>query len=83
MLITLKKTETTANVDIQLVFFLALRDMNLSNNKFHELPKGEFILLPHIMSNPLHPNISMHILLTFPWMLIRRICLTIKSFFSW
>ena len=43
MLITLKKTETTANVDIQLVFFLALRDMNLSNNKFHELPKGEFI----------------------------------------
>ena len=34
--------------------------------------------------NPLHPNISMHILhtvlYTFPKMLTRRICLTIKSF---
>ena len=37
--------------------------------------------------NPLHPNISMHILhtvlYTFPKVLTRRICLTIKSFFSW
>ena len=36
---------------------------------------------------PLHPNISMHILhtvlYTFPKVLTRRICLTIKSFFSW
>ena len=36
--------------------------------------------------NPLHPNISMHILhtvlYTFPKVLTRRICLTIKSFFS-
>ena len=37
--------------------------------------------------NPLHPSISMHILhtvlFTFPKALSRRICLTIKSFFSW
>ena len=36
--------------------------------------------------DPLHPNISMHILhtvlYTFPRMLTRRICLTIKNFFS-
>ena len=35
--------------------------------------------------NPLHPNISMHILLTvlytFPRVLTRRICLTVDSFF--
>ena len=35
--------------------------------------------------NPLHPNISMHILhtvlYTFPKVLTRRICLTVKSFF--
>ena len=37
--------------------------------------------------NPLHSNISMLILLsvlcTFPKMLIRRVCLKIKSIFSW
>ena len=37
--------------------------------------------------NPLHPNISMHILHsvlnTFPKVLTRRICLTIESFFRW
>ena len=37
--------------------------------------------------NPLHPNISIHILHTviciFTDVLTRRICLTIKSFFSW
>ena len=36
--------------------------------------------------HPLHPNISMYILhtvpYTFPKALSRRICLTIKSFFS-
>ena len=36
--------------------------------------------------NPLHPNISMHILhtvlYTFPVVLTRRICLTIKGFLS-
>ena len=37
--------------------------------------------------NPLHPNISMHILLTvlytFPKVLARRICPAIKRFFNW
>ena len=37
--------------------------------------------------NPLHPNISIHILLTvlytLPKVLTRRICLLIKSFFRW
>ena len=34
--------------------------------------------------NPLHPNISMHILHTVLYtFLTRRICLTIKSFFTW
>ena len=39
------------------------------------------------VKNPLHPNISMHILhtvlYTFPKVLTRRICLTIKSFSGW
>ena len=37
--------------------------------------------------NPLHPNISIHILhtdlSTFPVVLTRRICLTIFSFLNW
>ena len=37
--------------------------------------------------HPLHPNASLHmlhtLLQTFPRVLIKRICLTIKSFFSW
>ena len=37
--------------------------------------------------NPLHCSISMHVLLTvlytLPMVLMRRICWTIKSFFSW
>ena len=37
--------------------------------------------------NPLHPNITIYILhtvlYTFPKVLTRRICLTIKSFISW
>ena len=37
--------------------------------------------------SPLHPNFTLHILhtvlYTFPNVLTRRICLTIKSFFSW
>ena len=40
-----------------------------------------------VQFNPLQPNISMHILhtilFTFPTVLTGRICLTIKSFFSW
>ena len=39
----------------------------------------------HAPVNPLHPNISMHILhnvfFTYPKVLTRRICLTIKKFF--
>ena len=50
-----------------------------------------FMLYSENMQNttfsPLHPNISLHILhtvlYTFPKVLTRRICLTIKSFFSW
>ena len=41
----------------------------------------------HDVFNPLHPNIRMHILhtvlYTFPDVLARRICLTIKRLFSW
>ena len=41
----------------------------------------------HDVFNPLHSNIRIHILQTvlyiFPYVLARRICLTIKSFFSW
>ena len=40
-----------------------------------------------VVPNPLHPNISMHILHTvlykFPKVLTRRICIKIKSFLSW
>ena len=40
-----------------------------------------------VVCNPLHPHISMHILHTvlhtFPEVLMRRICLTIKSIFRW
>ena len=41
----------------------------------------------HDVFNPLHPNIRMHILhtvlYTFPDVVARRICLTIKRLFSW
>ena len=41
----------------------------------------------HDVFNPLHSNIRIHMLQTvlyiFPYVLARRICLTIKSFFSW
>ena len=41
----------------------------------------------NLFVNPLHPNISMHILhtvlYTFPKRLTRRICFTINSCFSW
>ena len=49
------------------------------------LKKGSWVGREGII-NPLHPNISMHTLLTildtFPNVLVRSICLTIKSFFS-
>ena len=50
-------------------------DKNLTQN-FYSLKLKTF-------PNPLHPNISMHILYTFSNLLTRRICLKIKSFFSW
>ena len=41
----------------------------------------------HDVFNPLHPNIRIHILhtvlYTFPDVVARRICLTIKRLFSW
>ena len=41
----------------------------------------------HDVFNPLHPNIRMHILhtvlYTFPDVVARRICFTIKRLFSW
>ena len=49
--------------------------------------KKTFNSLYPLEIDPLHPNISVHILhtvlCTFPKVLTRRICLTIKSFFSW
>ena len=46
-----------------------------------------FHMIKQIYLNPLHPNISMHILhtvlYTFPKELTRRICLTIKDFLGW
>ena len=48
-----------------------------------------FVLFCFFLSQfyPLHPDVSMHILITviytFPKVLTRRICLAIKSFFSW
>ena len=52
------------------------------------LPQKRFQLqVKAALFNPLHPNISRHILptffYTFPMVLTRRICLTIKIFFSW
>ena len=48
--------------------------------------KVDLVFLAVRKMNPLHPNISMHILhtnlYTFSKVLIRRICLIIKSFFS-
>ena len=47
----------------------------------------EYIILKCLNIEPLHPNISLHILLTvlytFPKVLTRRICLIIKRFPSW
>ena len=41
----------------------------------------------HKLNNPLPPNISVHILhtvfYTFPKVLTKRICLSIKRIFSW
>ena len=65
--------ENGLNVAVNTSVSLDVQCMYLSRNEF--------------FYNPLHPSISMHILhtvlSTFPKVLTRRICLTIKSFFSW
>ena len=55
---------------------------------FHTQEKKDYIFLTFLhFFNPLHPIISMHILhtvlCTFPKVLTRRICLSIKSLFNW
>ena len=69
------------------------RDLHLffSQSDAKLKPKAAHILslmVTHVISlNPLHPNISMHILhtvlYTYRKVLTRRICLTIRSLFSW
>ena len=57
-----------------------------SRNPFGHIMTTEYIIIKCLDINPLHPNISLHILLTvlytFPEMLTRRICLIIKRFLS-
>ena len=64
------------------VIFAFMKNMNGSERFVNDWISYGF---GHFRS--LHPNISMHILHTvlyrFPKVLTRRICLTIKSFFSW
>ena len=52
--------------------------------KMMSSPFQDFILyfLRVLVISPLHPNISLQVLHTFPFVLTRRICLTIKSFFD-
>ena len=55
---------------------------------FHNQDKKDYMFLTFLhFFNPLHPIISMHILhtvlCTFPKVLTRRICLSIKSLFNW
>ena len=64
--------------------FFSQSDAKLKPKAVHILS----LMVTHIISlNPLHPNISVHILHTvlhtYPKVLMRRICLTIKSLFSW
>ena len=58
----------------------------VETNGYHSVLGGFPAHLP-LTLGPLQPNISMHILhtvlYTFLKVLTRRICLTIKSFFSW
>ena len=60
---------------------------NLTSIKRHS-DKHQATFLSHkVITDPLHPNISMHILhtilFTFPTVLSRRICLTIKTHSWW
>ena len=41
--------------------------------------QAKFPISEQLFFNPLHPNISIHILLTFPKVLTRRICLTVSA----
>ena len=66
----------------------SFNDDNMLVEKFVDTPRYLVALECHFCCiSPLHPNISMHILhtvlCTFTKVLTRRICLTIKSVFSW
>ena len=61
--------------------------LKLLNSAGANMSAQVFYYFQHSSVNPLHPSISMNILQTvlyrFPKVLTRRICLKIKSFFSW
>ena len=66
----------------------SFNDDNMLVEKFVDTPRYLVALERHLCCiSPLHPNINMHILhtvlCTFTKVLTRRICLTIKSVFSW
>ena len=65
-------------------FKLAGKDFIIDSR---ELEAKKYIVKEMTLVDPLHLNISMHILHTvpyiFPKVLTRRICLTIKSCFNW
>ena len=69
------------SVDLILLVYQLVKDTKI------RCPWEKVHIIKNITLNPLHPNISMHILHavlhTFPDVLTRRICLTLKSFFSW
>ena len=54
---------------------------------FYDLLLDRRKVTQNLPVNPLHPNISMYILhtvlCTFPKVLTRRICVTVKGCFSW
>ena len=73
---TIKKTLSEA-------FKLAGRDFIIDSR---ELEANKYIVKEKTLVDPLHLNISMHILHTVPYIfpkVTRRICLTIKSCFNW
>ena len=65
------------SVDLILLIYQLVKDTKIRR------PQAKVHIIKKITLNPLHPNISMCILHTFPDVLTRRICLTLKSFFSW
>ena len=50
---------------------------------FYDLLLDRRTATQNLPVNPLHPNISMHVLHSFPKRLTRRICVTVKGCFSW